>query len=95
MPVESAVCRARTGAGVCRVVAAVGNGNNAGVNAKCPKCEKPAVRDESNPTRPFCSERCRLLDLGGWLSGQYAIPGEPVVDETEPGDEAEPTSKRH
>jgi endogenous inhibitor of DNA gyrase (YacG/DUF329 family) len=29
--------------------------------------------------RPFCSERCRLLDLGRWLDGDYRIPGEPVT----------------
>ncbi|HVO30233.1 MAG TPA: DNA gyrase inhibitor YacG [bacterium] len=63
------------------------------MNAKCPKCAKPTVVDQTNPTRPFCSDRCRMLDLGGWLSGEYAIPGEPVVDETEPGDEDEPRSR--
>jgi len=31
---------------------------------------------ESAPFRPFCSERCRLIDLGAWLSGQRAMPGE-------------------
>jgi uncharacterized protein len=34
---------------------------------------------ESNPFRPFCSERCRLIDLGAWLSEQRAIPGDPAV----------------
>jgi endogenous inhibitor of DNA gyrase (YacG/DUF329 family) len=33
------------------------------------------------PTYPFCSERCRLIDLGAWASGDYRIPGEPVTDE--------------
>jgi hypothetical protein len=32
------------------------------------------------PERPFCSERCRLIDLGAWLSGDRAIPGEPIED---------------
>jgi len=31
---------------------------------------------QSAPFRPFCSERCRLIDLGAWLSEQRAIPGE-------------------
>lgn len=31
---------------------------------------------ESNPFRPFCSDRCRLIDLGAWLSEQRSIPGE-------------------
>ncbi len=29
--------------------------------------------------RPFCSERCKLIDLGKWLGGEHAIPGEPVL----------------
>ncbi len=31
---------------------------------------------------PFCSERCKLLDLGAWLEGRYRIPGEPVPSES-------------
>jgi uncharacterized protein len=38
---------------------------------KCPICRKPV--DFSNPERPFCSERCRLLDLGAWASEKYVI----------------------
>jgi hypothetical protein len=38
---------------------------------------------EGNPFRPFCSERCRLLDLGQWAEGSYAIPAEPVPDKDE------------
>jgi endogenous inhibitor of DNA gyrase (YacG/DUF329 family) len=38
--------------------------------AKCPQCGKP--RDQAH--RPFCSKRCRDLDLGKWLNGSYAIP---------------------
>jgi endogenous inhibitor of DNA gyrase (YacG/DUF329 family) len=33
---------------------------------------------DTAPFRPFCSERCRLIDLGAWLSEQRAIPGESV-----------------
>ncbi len=29
----------------------------------------------TNPNRPFCSERCKMIDLGAWASDQYAIPG--------------------
>jgi endogenous inhibitor of DNA gyrase (YacG/DUF329 family) len=42
---------------------------------KCPKCGKD-VETEGNKFRPFCSERCKLLDLGNWLSGHYGIPEE-------------------
>ncbi len=41
----------------------------------CPGCKKPASW-ENNPFKPFCSERCRLIDLGKWASGEYRIPGE-------------------
>lgn len=37
----------------------------------CPICRKPV--DMKNPDRPFCSERCRLLDLGNWVDGNYVI----------------------
>jgi endogenous inhibitor of DNA gyrase (YacG/DUF329 family) len=37
----------------------------------CPICRKEAA--EGNPDFPFCSERCRLLDLGNWASGKYII----------------------
>jgi endogenous inhibitor of DNA gyrase (YacG/DUF329 family) len=42
---------------------------------KCPVCVKETVW-EDNPFRPFCSERCRLLDLGKWASEDYRIPGD-------------------
>ena len=41
---------------------------------KCPLCGKPAVPDY----RPFCGKRCADVDLGRWLRGRYAVPGEPV-----------------
>ena len=40
--------------------------------AKCPRCGKD-TEITGNPFRPFCSERCRLLDLGNWLSETYHI----------------------
>jgi uncharacterized protein len=42
---------------------------------KCPKCGKE-VNTAGNRYRPFCSKRCKLLDLGNWLSGSYGIPEE-------------------
>jgi uncharacterized protein len=58
---------------------------------RCPSCRIPVSWD-GNPHRPFCSERCRLIDLGSWASGTYRIP---VVDEAEPvtdsDDESEPS----
>jgi endogenous inhibitor of DNA gyrase (YacG/DUF329 family) len=52
----------------------------------CPQCKKQVVW-EGNPFRPFCSERCRLIDLGQWASEGYKIP---VKDEdAEPGEKNE------
>jgi endogenous inhibitor of DNA gyrase (YacG/DUF329 family) len=42
---------------------------------KCPVCKKETTWDD-NTFRPFCSERCRLIDLGKWASEEYRIPGE-------------------
>jgi endogenous inhibitor of DNA gyrase (YacG/DUF329 family) len=43
----------------------------------CPTCRRPIEWSDEFPQRPFCSERCRLIDLGAWLSEQHAIPGDP------------------
>ena len=48
----------------------------------CPQCKKPSPW-EGNSWRPFCSERCRTLDLGNWASGAYRIPGPPLPVEPE------------
>ena len=47
---------------------------------QCPHCSREVTWPETS-TYPFCSEQCRLIDLGAWASGDYRIPGEPVPDE--------------
>ena len=42
---------------------------------RCPACGEPVAPRAENPGFPFCSERCRLLDLGKWLGEEYRIPG--------------------
>lgn len=42
---------------------------------KCPTCRRE-IDWANSPYRPFCSERCRLIDLGAWLSEKHAIPGD-------------------
>jgi endogenous inhibitor of DNA gyrase (YacG/DUF329 family) len=42
---------------------------------KCPRCGNEA-RYESNEFRPFCSERCKLLDFGAWADEEYSLPAE-------------------
>ncbi len=41
---------------------------------KCPICSKAVVWNADNPYRPFCSERCKNVDLGAWASERYSIP---------------------
>ncbi|PYV49659.1 MAG: DNA gyrase inhibitor YacG [Acidobacteria bacterium] len=50
--------------------------------SKCPICKKPVEQNAED--FPFCSERCRLLDLGKWASGQYVISS-PLQDTDDGG----------
>jgi hypothetical protein len=43
---------------------------------ECPHCGKPVPWTDESKWKPFCSERCRLIDLGDWLSDKHAIPAE-------------------
>ncbi|MCP4284286.1 MAG: DNA gyrase inhibitor YacG [Gammaproteobacteria bacterium] len=45
--------------------------------AKCPTCKNSFRWDQESPWRPFCSERCRLIDLGEWLDEGHRIKGDP------------------
>ena len=59
---------------------------------RCTICEKPLPPRAENPDHPFCSERCRMVDLGKWMGGEYAIPGrtatpDEVVREVTTGDD--------
>ena len=45
----------------------------------CPTCKREFTWTEAALWRPFCSERCRLIDLGAWLGERHAIPGEPLA----------------
>lgn len=46
----------------------------------CPTCKK-SFNYYASDFRPFCSERCRLIDLGEWLSESYAVPVEKLSEE--------------
>ena len=52
---------------------------------QCPICRKP-TDSEMDADFPFCSERCRLIDLGNWATEKYAV-SEPVFEEDESADE--------
>ncbi|MCS6873262.1 MAG: DNA gyrase inhibitor YacG [Pyrinomonadaceae bacterium] len=45
---------------------------------KCPNCKKE-TEFVGNPFRPFCSERCKLIDLGAWVDEEYKIPSDQEV----------------
>jgi len=49
---------------------------------RCPICRKP-TNSKTDEHFPFCSDRCRLLDLGNWASEKYKV-SEPVIDESTP-----------
>jgi endogenous inhibitor of DNA gyrase (YacG/DUF329 family) len=61
------------------------------MNWNCPICRKP-VDSQSSTDFPFCSERCRVMDLGNWSSEKYKI-SEPVFDESELDDAARDSSE--
>ena len=50
----------------------------------CPRCGKPAPYSPVNAWRPFCSERCKMIDLGKWAAEEYRVPDAPA-----PGAEVE------
>lgn len=53
---------------------------------KCPSCHR-LIKWEDNPHRPFCSERCKLLDFGAWANEEYSVPAEeapPPLEEFDP-----------
>ena len=53
---------------------------------KCPTCGKPAPFTRDNRWRPFCSERCKLIDLGDWIEERYRIPDSERHSEPESSD---------
>jgi hypothetical protein len=43
---------------------------------RCPTCQREVAWTADSKWRPFCSERCRMVDLGAWFAGERAIPGD-------------------
>jgi endogenous inhibitor of DNA gyrase (YacG/DUF329 family) len=61
----------------------------------CPQCGAPVAWDSSSRYRPFCSERCKMIDLGAWATESYRIPV--AEDKDTPEDEVpggDPAGKR-
>lgn len=57
------------------------------LTVKCPQCKRPVPWTAENRFRPFCCERCKLIDLGEWASEENKIPGDPILDEGFSGDD--------
>ena len=56
---------------------------------RCPQCGGESLWSADNKFRPFCSERCKLIDLGAWASESYRVPvqeGDDPLAETPPGE---------
>ena len=49
----------------------------------CPRCGASAPFSPENPWRPFCSERCKMIDLGAWAAETYRVPGESGTPEND------------
>lgn len=52
----------------------------------CPHCKQTTDLSASNPWRPFCSERCKMIDLGEWFEESRSIPAEAPADWDEPSE---------
>ncbi len=50
------------------------------LTVQCPTCSAPVEWRAENRFRPFCSDRCKLIDLGAWAAEEHAIPGDPLQD---------------
>jgi len=61
----------------------------------CPTCQRPVEWSEASPFRPFCSDRCKLIDLGAWITEKHAIPGEEIAAPSEGIDDDPGRPPRH
>lgn len=53
------------------------------LSLQCPTCKSTVEWNQDFPFRPFCSERCKMIDLGAWSSEEHVIPGETTVEAIE------------
>lgn len=51
------------------------------VIVSCPQCSKEVVWSSDNKYRPFCSERCKMIDLGQWAKEEYRVPDSGPIDQ--------------
>ena len=63
------------------------------VHVDCPQCGRSTEYSPANRWRPFCSERCRRIDLGAWASDAYVIEGNPQESPPDDDDGPHPPSR--
>lgn len=61
-------------------------------SVSCPICQKASATRAENPAFPFCSERCRLIDLGHWLTETYRVPDQREDESAPQGSEGDSAS---
>lgn len=61
--------------------------------SKCPICNAAVKSRQENPNFPFCTARCKTIDLGKWMSEEYRIPIDDSADDDEDGSASGPSSK--
>ncbi|HEY1417230.1 MAG TPA: DNA gyrase inhibitor YacG [Myxococcaceae bacterium] len=59
----------------------------------CPVCKKPVEPRRRNPGFPFCSDRCRRIDLGRWFGEEYRVPSMPADDEEQAPSPVDPPER--
>ncbi|HEY1333842.1 MAG TPA: DNA gyrase inhibitor YacG [Myxococcaceae bacterium] len=59
----------------------------------CAVCKNPVEPRARNPSFPFCSDRCRRVDLGRWFGEEYRIPSRPADGEEPPSPPDEPSEQ--
>lgn len=49
---------------------------------RCPRCAQPSLYSPSNAYPPFCSQRCKFMDLGHWAAEEFKLAAETPLDGT-------------
>jgi endogenous inhibitor of DNA gyrase (YacG/DUF329 family) len=62
---------------------------------RCPTCGGESIYSPANPHRPFCSDRCKNVDFGGWASESYRVAAPPTSADADARADTEDTPPRH